>query len=161
MSSRFDAVTRRHALAIGGSAVLASTAGCATVLNAIGDHVFEEVNLLNQLGQEVSGSIEITDPAGEPVLETSFDVPSRESDDSSNVVAYADVWTSAGSYRVEMELTDTRVGGVSRIDRRVRIGDTEEEMVAISIGTGDESEPIAVRVGESFSELGRTDQTGG
>lgn len=159
MSSKFDPVTRRKALAIGGSAALVSTAGCSTVLNAIGDRVLEQVNILNQLGQEVSGTVEVTDPAGETVLDTEFDVPSTESDGDSNIVAYGDVWTDTGSYRVEMALTDTQVGGVSQISQQVRISNTQEEMIAISIGTGDEDEPIAVRVGESFSEFGRTNQT--
>ena len=159
MSSKFDPVTRRRALAIGGSTVLASMAGCSTVLNAIGDQVLEQVNILNQLSQEVSGTIEVTDPAGETVLDTEFDVPSTESDGNSNIVAYADVWTGTGSYQAEMELTDTQVGGVSQIRQQVQISNTEEEMVAISIGSGDESEPIAVRVGESFSDFGQTNQT--
>lgn len=159
MSSKFDPVTRRRALAIGGSAVLASLAGCSTVLNAIGDQVFEQVNILNQLSQEVSGTIGVTDPDGETVLDTDFDVPSTDSDGDSNIVAYADVWTATGSYQVEMELTDTQVGGVSQVSQQVQISDTEEEMIAISIGSGEESEPIAIRVGESFSDFGQANQT--
>jgi len=34
------------------------------------------------------------------------------------------------------------------------------EIVAVSIGSSDETEPIALRVGESFSDLGRTNETG-
>lgn len=160
MNSKFNSVTKRQALAIGGSAVLVSTAGCSTVLNAIGDRVFEQVNILNQLNQEVSGSIEIIDPAGETVLDTSFDVPSTESGGNSNIVAYTDVWTSTGNYQIDLELTDTQVGGVSQISQQVQISNTEEEMIAVSIGSGDESEPIAVRVGESFSDFGQTNETG-
>lgn len=159
MSSKFDPATRRQALAVGGSAVLASTAGCSTILNLVGDRILGEVNILNQLNHEVSGSIGVTDPDGETALETSFDVPSTEADDEGNIVTYGDVWTSAGSYQVDMELTDTRVAGVSRISRQVQISDTEAEMIAISVGSGDESEPIAVRVGESFSDFGRENVT--
>ncbi|MEZ3172544.1 hypothetical protein ABNG03_18310 [Halorubrum sp. RMP-47] len=61
------------------------------MVDAIGNRVFEQVNLLNQLNQEVSGSIEIADPDDETVLDTSFDVPSTESDGESNIIAYADV----------------------------------------------------------------------
>jgi len=86
------------------------------VLNAIGNRVFEEVNLLNQLNQEVSGSIEVVDPEGETVLDTSFDVPSTESDGNSNIVAYADVWTTTGEYQVDLELTDTVVAGTSQLN---------------------------------------------
>ena len=158
--SSFDSVTRRRALAISASAAVASTAGCSTVINAIGNRVFEEVNLLNQLNQEVSGSIEVVDPEGETVLDTSFDVPSTESDGDSNIVAYADVWTTTGKYQVNLELADTVIAGTSQLNQRFSITSTEEEIVAISIGSSDEGEPIALRVGESFSDLGQTNETG-
>jgi len=158
--SSSESVTRRRALAIGASAAVASTAGCATVLDAIGNQVFEEVNLLNQLNQEVSGSVEIVDPDGETVLDTSFDVPSTESGGESNIVAYADVWTTTGEYQVDLELSDTEIAGTSRLNQRFSITNTEEEIVAISIGSTDETEPIALRVGESFSDLGQTNETG-
>jgi hypothetical protein len=158
--SSSESVTRRRALAIGASAAVASTAGCATVLDAIGNQVFEEVNLLNQLNQAVSGSVEIVDPDGETVLDTSFDVPSTESGGESNIVAYADVWTTTGEYQVDLELSDTEIAGTSRLNQRFSITNTEEEIVAISIGSTDETEPIALRVGESFSDLGQTNETG-
>ncbi|RNJ22078.1 hypothetical protein [Halosegnis longus] len=155
----FESVTRRRALAIGASAALASTAGCSTVLDAIGNQIFEEINLLNQLNQEVSGSIEVVDPNGETVLDTSFDVPSTESGGESNIVAYADVWTTSGEYQVDLELADTVIAGTSQLNRRFSITSTEEEIVAISIGSSNENEPIALRVGESFSNLGQTNET--
>jgi len=100
------------------------------------------------------------DPDGETVLDTSFDVPSTESDGDSNIVAYADVWTTTGEYRVDLELADTEITGTSRLDRSFSITNTEEELVAISIGSTDASEPIALRVGESFSDLGETNESG-
>ena len=153
-------VTRRHAIAVGASAAIVSTAGCSALLDAVGNQVFEEVNLLNQLDHAVTGSIEIVDPDGETVLDTSFDVPSTESDGDSNIVAYADVWTTTGEYRVDLELADTEIAGTSRLDRPFPITSTEEELVAISIGSTDASEPIALRVGESFSDLGETNESG-
>lgn len=159
MRSSFDSVTRRRALAIGASAAVVSTAGCSTVLDSIGNRVFEQVNLLNQLNQEVSGSIEVVDPDDETVLDTTFDVPSTESDGESNIVAYADVWTTTGEYQVDLELADTVIAGTSQLNQRFSITSTEEELVAISIGSGDENEPIALRVGESFSDLGQTNET--
>jgi len=158
--SASDAVTRRQAIAIGASAAIASTAGCSTVLDAVGNQIFEQVNLLNQLNHEVSGSIKIVDPDGETVLDTSFDVPSTESGGDSNIVAYADVWTTTGQYQVELELADTEIAGTSRLERPFSITNVEEELVAISIGSSDESEPIALRVGESFSDLAQTNETG-
>lgn len=157
--SPFDSVTRRQALAIGASAAVASTAGCSTVLDAVGNRIFEQVNLFNQLNQEVSGSIEVVDPDGETVLDTSFDVPSTESDSESNIVAYADVWTTTGEYHVDLELADTVIAGTSGLNQQFSITSIEEEIVAISIGSSEESEPIALRVGESFSDLAQTNET--
>lgn len=155
-----ESVTRRQAMAIGASAAIASTAGCSTVLDAVGNQIFEEVNLLNQLNHEVTGSIEIVDPDGETVLDTSFDVPSTESGSDSNIVAYADVWTITGEYQVDLELADTEITGMSQLNQSFSITSTEEELVAISIGSSDDNEPIALRVGESFSDLGQTNETG-
>ena len=155
-----EAITRRRAVAIGASAAVVSTAGCSTVLDAVGNQVFEEVNLLNQLNQEVTGSIEIVDPNGETVLDTSFDVPTTESDSDNNIVAYANVWTTTGEYQVDLELSDTVIAGTSQLNQQFSIRNIEEELIAISIGSSDENEPIALRVGESFSDLGRTNETG-
>jgi hypothetical protein len=153
-------VTRRRAITIGASAAIASTAGCTAVIDAVGNQIFEEVNLLNQLNHEVSGAIEIVDPNGDTVLDASFDVPSTESDGDSNIVAYADVWTTTGEYQVDLELADTEVAGTSQLNRPFTITNIEEELVAISIGSSDGGEPIALRVAESFSDLGQTNETG-
>lgn len=149
-----ESVSRRQAIAIGASATIASTAGCSTVLDAVGNQVFEQVNLLNQLNHEVSGSMTIVDPSGETVLDTAFDVPSTESGGESNIVAFANVWTSTGEYQVDLELADTEIAGTSQLSQPFSITNTEEEIVAISIGSSDEAEPIALRVGDSFSDLG-------
>lgn len=153
-------VTRRRAIAIGASAAIASTAGCTAVLDVVGNQIFEEVNLLNQLNHDVSGEIQIVDPNGDTVLDSSFDVPSTESDGDSNIVAYADVWTATGEYQVDLELADTEIAGTSQLNRPFTITNPEEELVAISIGSSDEGEPIALRVGESFSDLGQANEAG-
>lgn len=158
--SLFDSLTRRRAIAIGASAVLASTAGCSAVLNAVGNQILEEVNLLNQLNHEVTGSIEIEAPDGKLILDDSFDVPTTESGGESNTVSYADVWTTAGEYHVSLELANTKIAGTSALNRRFDIVNPEEEIVAISIGSNDEDEPIALRIGESFSDLGDINKTG-
>jgi hypothetical protein len=128
-------------------------------VDAIGEQVLEEVNVLNQLNREISGSIGVIDPAGNTTLDETFDVPSTESDEGSNVVAYDDVWTDTGEYEISVELTDMEIEGSSRASRTVPIENTEEDMVAVSVGSGDEDEPIAIRVGESFSDFARTNGT--
>ncbi|MFC4408189.1 hypothetical protein [Haloarchaeobius iranensis] len=153
-------IARRQVLAAGGAAILTATAGCSTVLDFVGDRILEEVNILNQLNREISGSIEVVGPTGATLLDTAFTAPSTEADNESNIVAYSDVWTDAGSYAVSIVLTDIELEGVSQASREITIDDTEADMLAISIGSGDETEPIAFRVGESFSEFGQTSENG-
>jgi hypothetical protein len=148
-----DATTRRRLLVAGGSAMLAGMAGCSAIANAIGNRLLEDVNVLNQMNRGIGGAVEVLDPAGDTVLEEAFDLPPVEADGESNFVAYEDVWEDTGTYRVSVELPNTEIDGVARASETVRIDDTEEEMVAIALGSGEADAPIAVRVGESFSEF--------
>lgn len=154
-TSKRTPITRRQALAAGSTAILTSTVGCTRLLNAIGDRLFEDVNVLNQLGREVSGSVEVVDPSGEAVLDKTFDAPSTETDGESNTVTYADVWTDPGEYEITVELADVELEGTSQASETISITDTEAEMVAASIGSGVEDEPIAIVAGESFSDFGQ------
>jgi hypothetical protein len=153
--SESASLTRRRLLAAGGTALLSSVGGCAAVVDFVGEQVLEDVNVLNQLNREVSGSLTVVGPTGETLLDEAFDVPAREATGESNTLAYDGVWRDAGTYRVEVALADVTLEGVSRATATVPIEDPEEEMVAISVGSGDEDEPIAIRVGESLSDLGR------
>lgn len=140
--------------------MLASIAGCSTVVDFIGSQVLEDVNILNQLNRAVSGSVEVVDPTGDSVLDETFEVPSKESSGESNVLAYDDVWRSAGDYQISVELTDVELEGVSQANETVSIENTDEEMVAVAVGSGEENEPIAIRVGESLSDFGQTNEGG-
>ena len=113
---------------------------------------------LRKLNQEVSGSIEVVDPDDEKVLDTSFDVPLTELDGECNIVTYADVWTTIGECKVDLELADTVIPGTSRLSERFSITSIEEELVAISIDSSDQNEVIALRVRESFSDLEQTNE---
>ncbi|WP_435162259.1 hypothetical protein [Halorubrum sp. SY-15] len=152
-------ITRRRVLTGGGVTAAVSLAGCAGVIDAIGEQIFEDVNVLNQLSRTVSGSIRVVDPSDETVLDGAFEVPSTEADGASNLVAYGDVWTNPGTYRVRIDLTDIVLEGVSRVTRAVAINDPAAEMVAVSIGARDGTEPIAISVGESFSDVGPQNTT--
>lgn len=154
------ALTRRRVLAAGGAAIVTSVAGCSAIVDAIGDRVLEEVNILNQLNRAVGGSIEVISPSGDTVLDETFEVPSEEADGESNIVAYEDVWAGTGQYQIRIELPDTEIDGVSRANETVRIENTEEEMVAVALGSTNDDEPIAVRVGESLSDFGQTTESG-
>jgi hypothetical protein len=152
-------LTRRRVLAASGAALSTAVAGCSTVVDAIANQVLKDVNVLNQLGREVSGSVTVTGPAGATVLDETFEVPSTEADGDSNIVAYDGVWQNEGEYGIGVELSDIEIEGVSRASESVRIENTNEEMVAVSIGSDDADEPIAIRVGESLSDFGRVTET--
>ncbi len=149
---------RRRVLGIAGTLLLTSIPGCSTVIDFAANRALEEVNVLNQLNRDVSGTVRVIDPAGDTVLDESFEVPSTESSGESNVIAYDGVWENTGEYTVSVEFTDIELEGVSGAERTVRIDDVGEDMVGVIVGSGIESEPIAIRVGESLSEFGRTGQ---
>ncbi len=155
---RSVSLTRRRVLAGSATAVLAALAGCTSVVDTIADQALEDVNVLNQLNREVSGSVTVTTSAGDTVLDETFAVPSKDADGESNVLAYDDVWQDADEYGIDVELTDVVLEGVSQATETVRIEDTDEEMAAVAVGSGREDEPIAIRVGESLSDFGRTSE---
>jgi hypothetical protein len=164
MMNEYDAtergsLTRRRILAASGAALATAVAGCSTVIDAIANQVLEDVNVLNQLGREVSGSVTVTGPAGATVLDETFEVPSTEADDDSNIVAYDDVWRATGEYEISAELSDIEIEGSSQARESARIENADEEMVAVSVRAGDTTEPIAIRVGESLSDFGRPTET--
>jgi hypothetical protein len=154
------ATSRRRVLRVGGAAALGSLAGCTAAVDRLANRVLGDVNVLNQLGRTVSGSIEIAGPSDETVLAEAFDAPSTESGGESNVVAYDDVWEETGAHGVAIELTDVELEGVSRASETVSIGDVDEEMVGVLVGSGIEDEPIAIRAGESLSEFGGAAENG-
>ena len=146
--------SRRQFLAASGTAVLTTVAGCSRLANFIADQILEDVNVFNETAQQRSGSIKITGPAGDTVLDDSFDLSSSESEDNDNdsTAVFADVWTEAGSYDATLEL-DTDIDGRSQATDTVTISDPDEEMLAVVLGAESIDEPIGFRVGEDLSGL--------
>jgi len=157
--------SRRSFLAASGTAVLAATAGCTAVVDFIGDRLLEEVNVFNETNRRVGGSITVADPAGDTVLDETFDLAASDdedgsssgnessSDDEQSTAVYDDVWTESGSYEVTVELPDTEIDGQSRASGTVSIENVDEEMLAVALGSGEVDEPIGFRVGESLSDF--------
>ena len=144
--------SRRQLLAAGGTAVLTTVAGCSRLANFIADQVLEDVNVFNETAQRQSGTIQVTGPAGESVLDDSFDLSPSESEDDDNdsTAVFADVWTEAGSYDATLEL-DTDIDGRSQATDTVTITAPDEEMLAVVLGDESMDEPIGFRVGEDLS----------
>jgi hypothetical protein len=156
-------IARRRFLAGCGTAVFAGTAGCTAIVDSLAELALGDVNLFNETDDVLAGTVAITDPGGATVLSESFELsPGSETENTdedeaeSDVTAYDDVWTDAGTYDASVELdSDFEVRGESTASTSVTIEDTSEEMLAIAFGVEEFDEPIGFAVGESLSEFAR------
>jgi len=159
-------LTRRRVLTTTASAGVVSLAGCATLVDYIGDMLLEDVNVFNGTERELTGSIEVVDPAGDTVLEETFAVEPDEDDDTDedhdddgpseddSSVVYADVFTEPGAYTVSVTLDeDSAIDDVTDVDQTVDVTDTDDEHIAVLLGSDVPSEPVMIVVIETFSDL--------
>ena len=149
--------TRRRFLAASGTALLTAVAGCSAIADFIGDQILKEVNILNQMDQDIEGSVTVIDPAGDTALNETFNAPSKEDPGEGNIATYGDVWGDTGDYEISVELTNAEVEGTSQASKTVTIDDTDEDRVGIAPGRNETDEPIPIRVGESLSDFGQTE----
>lgn len=156
-----DSSSRRRFLACGGAALIAGTAGCTGIVDSLADLALGDVNLFNETDNTLTGTVTITDSAGETVLSESFELPpasddedTDEEDDEDGMTAYEDVWTDSGTYEASVELDgDSAVQGESTASASPSIGDTSEDMLAIVFGGEEFNDAIGFSVGESLSDL--------
>jgi hypothetical protein len=163
-------ITRRRALAVGVGAAATAVAGCSAIVGVISGLVLEEVNVFNMTATPLSGSVEVTGPGGDSILDSEFDLaPEREeggenstasnSSSGSNasedtVATYADVLTETGEYTASVTLDgDAEIDGASSATGTVEITDLENERIAVLLGASKADEPITVTVIETLSDL--------
>lgn len=153
--------SRRTVLAATGTAATVALAGCAGVVNYLGDRILEDVVMFNETERRVAGTITVLDPGGETVLDSQFDLPPSEEDDEGpsneegseeNTGIFADVFTEHGDYEVSLEL-DNPVGDVSEATETVTVADIEEEHIVVALGDVSLPEPVWMTVIENFSDL--------
>jgi hypothetical protein len=164
---------RRFLAAAGGTAAVAATAslaGCSGVADFVANQLLEDVNVFNETGRPVAGSVEVVDPNGDTVLDDTFDLASGDTGSDSNdggdgggsdgeeadtgsTATFADVWTDPGSYEVALAFDGVEVGGDATAADTVDVADTDEEMLGVGLGIGGDDGGVAFRVGESLSEL--------
>jgi len=154
-SSKRSTTSRRSFLAATGVATATAMTGCTGLLDFVGNQVLGHVNVFNGIDQRVSGSITVSGPDGETLLDETFELVSSntESSDGQSSAVFDDVWSGAGSYEASVELDDATIDGESQATGTVEITDTDEQMLAVVLGVPDTEEPIAFRVGTSFSEF--------
>jgi hypothetical protein len=133
--------TRRQVLAVSGTALLTSVAGCSAIRDFTSDVALDDVNVFNMADRQLEGSIEVVDPAGDIALETTFDLAHEEDQNSGDVLG------AAGEYVVSVELLNTEIAGRSEARTTVSIDDTDEQRVGVVFATNEEYDPIVIRVG--------------
>jgi len=133
--------TRRQVLVVSGTALLTSVAGCSAIRDFTSELALEEVNVFNMADRQISGSIEVVDPAGDTALERTFDLEHEQDQNSGDVLG------PTGEYAVSVELMNTEIRGSSQASKTVSIDDTDEERIGVVFNTNEEYEPIVIRVG--------------
>jgi hypothetical protein len=120
--------------------------------------IFEDVNVINNTDQTVTGSITVTDPNDETVLEETFELvsgndtetatPQTGTETDSAAVRYEDVFTTAGEYTVSVTLDeDSAIEGVTENERAVAVPDTDNANVLVTLGDTEETDtPINIGV---------------
>lgn len=143
--------SRRRFLAGASTAAVTAVAGCSGILESAVSSIFEDVNVINNTDQPVSGAITVTDPNDETVLDETFELASGDKTDTptpetgtetaSGAVRYADVFTTTGSYTVAVTLDeDSAIDGVREAEETVEVNDTDNTNVLVTLGETEETD---------------------
>jgi hypothetical protein len=159
--------SRRRFLTVTATTTIAATAGCARLAEFVASSVFKQVNVVNNSNQRIRGTITVTDPDSEQVLDQPFELlPEEEAQNQSDTnqtgtesgsaaVRYDDVFTTTGEYEVRVTLDDS-IEGVSETRETVSVSDTEDTNVVVFLGADDSDEPIVIG---TLQEIGETETT--
>src|SRR6056297_1487537 len=141
-------VSRRRVLAMGAGTLAVATAGCTRLSELVVDRVVGDVNVFNTTGEPVTGSLTLTDPDGETLLDVELDLTS-DGDDG----IYEDTLTTAGTYAISVSF-ETDDGSASGADSgTIEIRDPDEEHVVVFLGKAYTDESVTIEVVEDFAEL--------
>jgi hypothetical protein len=117
------------------------------------------VNVFNETNEPKAGSILVTDPNGETVLDEQFELIASDNDeetesDENSDTTYGDVLTDAGEYTVTLDLDDgNEINSVGSAARVVEVAAPENEHIVVGLGVGSSESPIEITVIEELSDL--------
>lgn len=146
-----NGLTRRELLGTGGIGAVA-LAGCTSASEVFADRLTGDLNLFNTSDTQVTGSLELSGPDGERLLEESFDLPPDDNPDNREPAAiYEDLFSASGDHR----FTITAVADGQEYDRStaVSVSAPGEEKLVVLAGTRFTAEFLTVRLVEDFAEL--------
>lgn len=157
--------SRRRFLAGVSTAAVGAVAGCSALRNSSGGSDIGETTVVNQTTTRIAGSISVSGPDGETVLDETFDLRPAQSgvndtttpggDTGTLMTAYEDVFVGTGAYGVSVRLDEGfAVNGVREAETDAEVADTEEEGIVVLLGAVDGSEPISIRVAEEGPAIG-------
>ncbi|MCU4926376.1 hypothetical protein OB905_10325 [Halobacteria archaeon AArc-dxtr1] len=148
-------LSRRRVLATSAGLATAALAGCSTVVDFLAGLVLDDVNVINGADEPVAGTIEVTDPAGERVLDETFDLEAGDDDGDEDAQAiYDEVFTDAGEYTVHVELDDgDSIDGEEGTEETIDVDDPDDEHILVFLGSDEVEEAILVTTIEELSDL--------
>jgi hypothetical protein len=150
--------TRRRLVAAGGGLATVGLAGCMGALNSVAEAILKDVNVINGTDTERRGSITVTGPDGETVLDDSFTVAPQDSDsadgEQSSTPTFGDVFTGSGEYTVSVSLAaDSAINGRTDGEETVTIDTPDDQHIIVGLGASDSQSPIEILVINEFSDL--------
>jgi hypothetical protein len=134
-------------------------------MNSLGSLVLDDVNLFNETNEVRAGSIQVTDPNDEPVLDEQFELAASDEEDDAGSEGtddpdengdntYGDVLTDAGAYTITLDLDeDSEINGVGSAERSVDVTAPADEHIVVGLGVGSSENPIEITVIEELSDL--------
>ena len=150
-----DETGRRRVLALGAGAAATLLAGCSTVMDLLAGFVLSDVNVVNATDRHVSGSITVTDPGDDVVLDDRFDLEPEadedEDEDRDTMSTYDGVLTDPGEYTVAVEMDEgDEIDGERATEETVEVSEPDDEHVLVILG-GEEA--IRVEVIDEFTDV--------
>ena len=150
-------IGRRRLLAGGGVLATTALAGCSTIAEFVASQALQQVNLINSSEGRVRGTVTVTDPNGEAVLDESFDLAPQEAPtdstatqtgiQSQGVAQYDDVFQTSGPHTVAVSLSEeTPIRGETSARREVPVPSPSDQRVVVTLGS--DEEPIAINVAQ-------------
>lgn len=156
---------RRRFLAGVSTAAIGTVAGCSALRNSSGSSDIGETTVVNQTTARIAGSISVSGPDGETVLDETFDLRPAQSgandtttpggDTGTLMTTYEGVLVGTGTYAVSVRLDEGfAVNGVREAETDAEVADTDEEGIVVLLGAIDGSDPISIRVAEEGPAIG-------
>jgi len=161
-------IDRRTVLATGAGLATAALAGCAQIADFLAGFVLKDVNVINGTDRPIAGSIEVTGPSGDVLLDETFDLEATQDGtgdgttdggdggdqpDEAASGLYGGVFDGEGDYGVAVELESGTDFGVSGTEETVAVDKPGDEHLFVFFASESGTDEIVVTVADGLSDL--------